>query len=81
MAGVIEDWCYGYTGTWRFSLNTGWYISNFCAGNNKVSFTYDEFGVNHSFGFGPGKYMTFPAGTQPVSLTITGWSGSNRCNS
>ncbi len=78
-AGVISDWCFGYKGLWRFSNNTGYYISNFCSGNNKGAFSYVENGVYHQNGFGPGTYWAFPAGTQPISLTIYGWSGSYRC--
>jgi hypothetical protein len=78
-AGVISDWCFGYTGTWRFSTNTGYYVSYFCSGNNKGSFAYTYGGVYHIFFFGPGRLVAFPAATLPVSLTITGWSVSDTC--
>jgi hypothetical protein len=80
-AGVIDDWCYGYTGIWNFPVNPPYYISIICAGNNYGSFRYIDHntGVLHTWDFAPGHVL---AGTLiPVRLTITGWSGSDTCKS
>jgi hypothetical protein len=78
-AGVISDWCFGGVGLWRFSSNTGYYISNFCSGNNKGSFAYTYGGVYYLRYFQPGQYWAFPPATLPVSLRITGWTGRSTC--
>ena len=77
--GAVLTNCYGYTGTWKFS-NQSYYVTHFCAGNNKGSFSYTVNGTTHSFSFGPGKNVNLGTGpNKPKSLTITGWSGSYRC--
>lgn len=78
-AGILTDWCFGYTGRWQFTGN--WNVSYFCSGNNKGGFAYDDAGVYKSFAFGPGKLIALPLNSVPVSLTITGWSGSDTCSS
>jgi hypothetical protein len=80
-AGVIDDWCYGFTGIWNFPVNPGYYFSIICAGNNYGSFRYIDHntGVLHTWAFAPGHVL---AGTLiPVRLTITGWSGTDTCKS
>ena len=74
---TLSDWCFGYTGTWHFG--TSYYITNLCSGNNKGFLYYRVTGVTHILYFGPGQYHGFPSNTLPVSLTINGWSGSDRC--
>jgi hypothetical protein len=76
-AGILTDWCFGYTGRWRFTGNYN--VSYFCSGNNKGGFSYDDAGVYKSFAFGPGKLIALPLNSVPISLTITGWSGSDTC--
>lgn len=77
--GSIFNWCFGYTGTWTFS-NQYYYISYFCSGNNIGSFSYTVNGATKGFSFGPGKKVNLGTGpNKPKSLTITGWSGSDRC--
>jgi hypothetical protein len=78
-AGLLTDWCFGYTGRWQFTGNYN--VSYFCSGNNKGGFAYDDAGVYKSFAFGPGKLIALPLNSVPVSLTITGWSGSDTCSS
>ena len=77
--GIITDWCFGYTGRWRFTGNYN--VSYFCSGNNKGGFSYSDAGVYKSFLFGPGKLIALPLNSVPISLTITGWSGSDTCSS
>jgi hypothetical protein len=76
-ASVDQDWCFGYTGTWDFG--TSYYITNLCAGNNKGFLYYKRSGVTHILYFNPGEYHAFASNTLPVSLAISGWSGSDRC--
>lgn len=77
--GSTFNWCFGYTGTWTFS-NQYYYIAYFCSGNNIGSFSYTVNGVTKGFSFGPGKKVNLGTGpNKPKSLTITGWSGSDRC--
>jgi hypothetical protein len=78
-AGVLQDWCFGYTGRWQFSSNSGWTVTNFCSGNNRGAFSYSYRGNYHIFNFLPGQYYAFASGTVPISLTISGWSGSYQC--
>ena len=83
--GAINAWCFGYTGTWQFPTSgTLDYTSHFCAGNNRgsITVTYWPAGTRRTFSFGPGTQLAWPTSNPPVSLvslTITGWSGSNTC--
>ena len=77
--GSTFSYCYGYTGTWKFS-DQSYYVAHFCSGNNSGSFSYTVNGTTHSFSFGPGKNVNLGTGpNKPKTLTITGWSGSYRC--
>jgi len=77
--GSVYTNCYGYTGTWTFS-NQSYYVTHFCSGNNKGTFSYTVNGTTHSFSFGPGTNKNLGTGpNKPKTLTITGWSGSDRC--
>jgi hypothetical protein len=77
--GSVYTNCYGYTGTWKFS-DQSYYVTHFCAGNNKGTFSYTVNGTTHSFSFGPGTNKNLGTGpNKPKTLTITGWSGSDRC--
>ena len=78
-AGTLTDWCFGYTGRWQFTGNYN--VSYFCSGNNKGGFSYSNAGVYRSFTFGPGRLVALPLNSVPISLTITGWSGSDTCSS
>jgi hypothetical protein len=86
VAGLF-DYCYGFTGTWHFSTSgTLTYTSHFCAGNNRgdVVVKYWPSGTIRTFSFGPGTQIAWPTSNPPVSLvslTITGWSGSDTCTS
>ena len=80
IGGGIQDWCFHDNGTWTFHPGLTYYISNFCSGNNEGNFAYDDPSGNyHSFSFGPGKLVVFPANTKPVSLRITGSRGFVVC--
>jgi alkaline phosphatase len=51
LPGGLQDWCFGYTGTWTFSRNYD--VTNFCAGNNDGHFSYylpDDQLTGFSFG-------------------------------
>jgi hypothetical protein len=86
VAGLF-DWCFGFTGTWRFPTSGALdYTSHFCAGNNRgnIVVKYWPSGTIRTFSFGPGSMFAWPTSNPPVSLvslTITGWSGSNTCTS
>ena len=75
----LTDWCFGYTGRWQFTGNYN--VAYFCSGNNKGGFSYEDAGTYRSFAFGPGKLVALPLNSVPISLTITGWSGSDTCSS
>jgi hypothetical protein len=77
--GSVFNTCFGFAGTWKFT-DTSDYVSYFCSGNNSGSFTYTVNGVAKGFKFGPGKKENMGTGPNvPKTLTITGWSGSDRC--
>lgn len=78
----VQYYCYSGRGTWKFNTTSSPYITeNFCAGNNKGTFTYLQKGKLHSFSFGPGKDVNFhhSVTTYAKTLTITGWSGKDTC--
>jgi hypothetical protein len=76
--GSIYHQCFGFTGTWKFT--SGDLVSYFCSGNNSGSFIYTVNGVAHGFNFGPGRKVNLGTGpNKPKTLTITGWSGTDRC--
>jgi len=83
--GGLNAWCFGYTGTWHFpTTGTLDYTYHFCAGNNRgsITVTYWPAGTRRTFSFGPGTQLAWATSSPPVSLvslTITGWSGSNTC--
>ena len=75
----LEDWCYGYTGTWTFTQPNS-AVTAFCSGTNHGTFRYRK---------SPGGSiitLIYPAGYNktgliwyPVTLEISGWSGSYKC--
>lgn len=79
----LYHWCFGFTGTWIFPPNPPYdYASSFCAGNNRGTVKVIWQGVLRSYSFGPGTRIAWPINqdfARLVSLTITGWSGSNTC--
>ncbi|HEY0718274.1 MAG TPA: hypothetical protein VGD68_11720 [Streptosporangiaceae bacterium] len=78
-AGIDTDWCFGYTGTWRFTGN--WNVAYFCSGNNKGGFSYYVANIYHSFAFNQGKLLALPLNSVPITLYISGWSGNDTCSS
>jgi hypothetical protein len=86
VAGLF-DYCYGGTGTWRFPTSgTLTYVRHFCAGNNRgsIAVKYWPAGNIYTFSFGPGTQIAWPTSGPPrslVSLTITGFSGRDTCQS
>jgi hypothetical protein len=77
--GSVFNTCFGFTGTWKFT-DTSDFVSFFCSGNNSGSFTYSVNGVAKGFKFGPGKKENMgTAPNVPRTLTITGWSGNDKC--
>ena len=84
VAGLF-DYCYGFTGTWHFPTSGSLtYIAHFCAGNNRGKLVIKNYpsGTNQTFSFGPGTQLAWPTSSPSlVSLTITGWSGSDTCTS
>jgi hypothetical protein len=77
----IQDWCFGYTGTWYFYSPYN-EITAFCSGNNEGHLSYRlPDGELTGFSFGPGRLYSFAFGNHIYSLNITGWSGNDRCYS
>jgi hypothetical protein len=76
---TVALWCFSYKGTWKFNTTGGYTISYFCSGNNRGSFTYLYKYKPYTFNFGPGKKVYWKNVTIPDKLTITGWSGGDRC--
>ena len=75
----IEDWCFGYTGTWTFTQPNST-VTAFCSGNNHGTFRYRRSPSGSVI------TLNFPTGYNisgviwyPVSLEIRGWTGSYRC--
>ena len=80
-SGGLQDWCFGYTGTWYFYVPTN-NVTFLCSGNNYGYYYYTRNGVMQSpVNFGPGYNAGFASNDRMKSLTITGWSGSYRCRS
>lgn len=82
VAGLIQDWCFGYTRTgrqtWIFTGN--WNITNFCAGNNYGTLRYrTPRGVYLNLYFLPGELHGFQSGTRPITLKISGFIGHDTC--
>jgi hypothetical protein len=82
----VNHWCFGFTGTWRFPpLPSADFASYFCSGNDygniHVRWPRGPNGVSRTYYFGPGTRISWPFNdpAQLVSLTITGWHGSNTC--
>jgi hypothetical protein len=80
-ASGLQDWCFGYTGTWLFNVPNN-NVTFFCSGNNIGYYYYTRNGVMQPAAhFGPGYNVTFASNDRMKSLTITGWQGTYRCRS
>ena len=81
-ASGLQDWCFGYDGTWYFSPPNN-VVTSVCPGNNKGRFTYIDpsNGKRDIFTFTPGAQFYAQGGVKAVSLQITGWSGNDSCTS
>ena len=76
----VSHWCFGYTGTWKFPANGTDQATYFCAGNNHGNIKVKWQGQVRTYNFGSGTRITWQPGSATlISLTITGWSGSNTC--
>jgi hypothetical protein len=76
----VSHWCFGYTGTWNFPSSGEDQATYLCAGNNYGSIEVKWQGYVTYYSFGPGTHITWQPGSATlISLTITGWSGSDRC--
>ena len=76
----LQHICLGNKGTVAVA---GSETAEFCAGNNEGSFKYHYPGrPNLTQNFGPGYVLGFSGmnGATVVQVTITGWSGSAKCN-
>lgn len=81
-ASGLQDWCFGYDGTWYFNPPNN-VVTSVCPGNNKGRFTYIDpsNGKKDIFTFTPGAEFYAQGGVKAVSLEITGWSGNDSCTS
>lgn len=75
----LEDWCFGYTGTWTFTQPNST-ITAFCSGTNHGTMVYRKSPNGSKI------ILNFPSGYNltglewyPVSLEIKGWTGSYKC--
>jgi hypothetical protein len=70
--------CYGFTGTVDFSGND---TTGACAGNNEGHMLYElsTSPTRKTWDFTPGSAIGFPSVVDVVSLTITGYTGSDSC--
>jgi hypothetical protein len=81
-ASGLQDWCFGYDGTWYFNAPNN-VVTSVCAGNNEGRFTYinPSNGLRDIFTLTPGAEFYAHGGVKAVSLQIWGWTGNDTCTS